>query len=467
MSTATQERLRLALPGAVVVAWFAASLGVWFLLRAPGALKTTEVVVVAGSGLVAFAVLYAVGVRRGGRDEAAAAGPLPARLPLSLSRGQLSALVAAGAVYYLGRTAGNLAPLVSVGWDTADPVCSLTRAYVARQESFVAGGDSSPLQSALNLVGVLQLCTIPLLVLAWGSLHRWARVIGVAAVSAFVVSWLLSGAVKGIADTLLVVGASALVWLLRPRSDGAPAYRRAAIVAALGAGGLLFVLAASTILGARVINPAACFAPTPPPGTGTSTGGSGGTGTGTGTAVTPVAVAQGRGTSVVLDYVTQGYSGLGASLTQEFVWTKGSGTSPGLARVLFFVPTDAEPYPVRAERATGWPALGKWQTLYPWVASDVTWVGAVLVVGLLGLGLGASWRRALVGPTGYLAGTWFATLATIAVYVPLNNQPVAATSSVIGLLTLGAVTVWVVVARRRDEQGDAVAEPGPVDARIR
>ena len=45
-------------------------------------------------------------------------------------------------------------------------------------------------------------------------------------------------------------------------------------------------------------------------------------------------------------------------------------------------------------------------------------------------------------------------LLGIAVYVPLNNQPVAATSSVIGLLTLGAVTVWVVVARRRD--GSAV-----------
>ncbi len=57
--------------------------------------------------------------------------------------------------------------------------------------------------------------------------------------------------------------------------------------------------------------------------------------------------------------------------------------------------------------------------------------------------------RVLLGALFVLAATWFGALVVVTVYVPLNNQPIAATSSVFGILTLAVATVLSAVRARR------------------
>lgn len=462
------SRLLLLAPGLALVAWLLGTFAVWWVLVRSAADRNVggvTAVVLGGSGL--FAVGYLVATRW---DRLVAVAP-PAP---QLGRRALEGLLLAGSVYYLGRAAGNLGPIVAAGFDASNPLCTLADAYVARQESF--GGDASPsaLQSLLNVGGVLAFTTVPLVVLAAGSVRVWVHRVAIASLAVYAVTWLLVGSVKGLADLGVLLLASLAVRLARHRSGadaGTVDVRRTVAIAALTA--VAATVLAGALLGLRVASPAACFGmqPTPTPTPTPTTPGPGPTTSpGPGPSVSPTPApppdhsqpvnAPTNGVTAVLWYVSHGYSGLDASLSVPFVWTRGTGASPGLARIIGIVGvSDAgESYPVRAEKATGWPALERWQTMYPWLASDTTFVGAVLLVGLLGFGVALSWRRALVDPSGLLAATWFGALVVITVYVPLNNQPIAATSSVLGMLTLAVATVVVVVRSRRAVQ-PRVEEP--------
>lgn len=446
--TATRARAILLAPAAVAVAWLGGTLLLWLATSRRPEDLTGSVLLVALSGVGALMAGYWLSLRGSGVGDVSAS--VPERLPRALSPSLAAGIAVAGGLYYAGRAWGIVAPVATAGWDISDPVCSLTRAYVARQEALMAAGDPGGLQSLLNLFGVLQYVTIPLLVLLWGSLPRWARTLGTVGVAAYCFAWLLVGSVKGLAETALVVLAAMLVWVARVALGTSKGTRLSGRAVALAAGAAVLggALLAVTLLGSRVVDPKSCFLPDAP-GQGQGTGQGPGQGGGT---ISIVGAPQGTGARVLLDYVTHGYSGLSSSLSLPFVWTKGVGASPGLDRLNPFVslPSDPAlgPYPVRAEKATGWPAYGRWQTMYPWLASDLTFPGAVLLVGLVGFGFGLSWARAVRGRSAVLATSWFSFLMLLVVYLPLNNQPIAATSAVIGLMSLVLVTVWTRLARR-------------------
>lgn len=452
------SRLLLLAPGLLLVAWLLGTFGLWWVLvRSAADQNVGAVSAVVLSGISLFVVGYLIAVRGGGGRSAASAVP-------DVGRRAVEGLLLAGAAYYAGRGLGNLGPIFAAGFDSANPLCTLADAYNARQESFGGDASSSPLQSLLNVFGVLAFTTVPLLVLGGRWTRTWVQRVAVGALVFYAVTWLLVGSVKGLADLGVLVLASLAVRLARHRSGagGEPLdVRRTIAIAAITA--FAATLLAGALLGLRVASPAACYGlqPTPQPSSSGPSPSSPGPTSSPGSTAAPTPApppdhsqpvnAPTNGLTAILWYVSHGYSGLDASLSVPFVWTHGTGASPGLARILGVVGIGGadQAYPVRAEAATGWPALERWQTMYPWLASDTTFVGAVILVGLLGFGVALSWRRALRDPSGLLAATWFGALVVVTVYVPLNNQPIAATSSVFGILTLAVATVLSAVRARR------------------
>jgi hypothetical protein len=123
-------------------------------------------------------------------------------------------------------------------------------------------------------------------------------------------------------------------------------------------------------------------------------------------------------------YLTQGYYALSLSLQEPFVPMYGVGNSMFLYRQAARITGDAgiteRPYPVRIEKY-GWDAQGLWSSIYPWIASDVSFLGAILVVFLIGRLLAQSWLDTLRGDNP-LAVVMFSIFVIMLFYFPANNQ---------------------------------------------
>src|SRR6266850_4716245 len=79
------------------------------------------------------------------------------------------------------------------------------------------------------------------------------------------------------------------------------------------------------------------------------------------------------------------------------------------------------PYPVRVERSRGWGAYENWISIYPWLASDVSFPGTILVVFLIGRLFAQSWLDTLRGDNP-LAVVMFSIFVIMLFYFPANNQ---------------------------------------------
>jgi hypothetical protein len=99
--------------------------------------------------------------------------------------------------------------------------------------------------------------------------------------------------------------------------------------------------------------------------------------------------------SMVWFYPTHGYCGLSYALQTPFEWTYGIGSSRGIQAYLKdHLGIDGvleRTYPFRAEDNFNWPALGYWWTMYPWLASDLTFPGVVVFMFGLGWACAKTW----------------------------------------------------------------------------
>jgi hypothetical protein len=77
-------------------------------------------------------------------------------------------------------------------------------------------------------------------------------------------------------------------------------------------------------------------------------------------------------------------------------------------------------YPKRIEEE-GWDALGLWSSIYPWIASDVSFPGTIAVVFLIGRLFALAWFDALSGRNPFAYGM-LAQFAIMLFYFPANNQ---------------------------------------------
>jgi hypothetical protein len=157
-------------------------------------------------------------------------------------------------------------------------------------------------------------------------------------------------------------------------------------------------------------------------------------------------------------YLSSGYYGLSLCLQLPFKWTYFLGSSYSMM-VAFsrFLGTNfllGDTYPMRMENVTGYSAMTKWQTIFPWLASDFTFVGTLFVVGALGYVYAICWKEATVrrNPVSILL---FAVMTLGLVFVPANNQLMIAPDGVIALVVLSFLWVF---KRRTYEVGRVTAD---------
>ena len=153
-------------------------------------------------------------------------------------------------------------------------------------------------------------------------------------------------------------------------------------------------------------------------------------------------------------YLTQGYYALSLALDKPFIPMFGVGSSMFLynnAAQFLGNPHIAElPYPERLQQENGWDARILWSTVYAWLASDLSFPGVVLLMGLVGFLLAVSWRDAIYGG-GPFAVLFLAQLLMFCYYIPAGNRVAQGPEQL--------VTFWVIFAawgltRRRIRWGD-------------
>lgn len=124
-------------------------------------------------------------------------------------------------------------------------------------------------------------------------------------------------------------------------------------------------------------------------------------------------------------YLGQGYQALALTFDTPHQSTLGAGNSMFLARNAdrifntdFFT---THSLPGLLEQELGWPMYGLWHSIYPWLASDVGYRGALIVMGGFAFLLGLSWGRSITTKN----PLWLAMLTlmlTLFFYIPANNQ---------------------------------------------
>ena len=130
------------------------------------------------------------------------------------------------------------------------------------------------------------------------------------------------------------------------------------------------------------------------------------------------------GAVALITYVTQGYYALYLSLDEPFVPMFGVGNSRFLThnaeKISGIQDLSLMTYPGRIEKR-GWDSSVQWTTIYPWIASDVSFLGALLIVFLIGRLFAMSWLDTIDGNNPFAIAI-FSQLIIILFYFPANNQ---------------------------------------------
>lgn len=151
----------------------------------------------------------------------------------------------------------------------------------------------------------------------------------------------------------------------------------------------------------------------------------------------------GFGIAVFSGYLAQGYLGLSLAFNEPFVWTYGIGNSYAttiLFGKVFGLPVSVEDsYPFRVGADTGW-GLAKWHSVFPWLASDFTFPGVLIIFFFYAFVYGRCWREATVykNPLSILL---FCILNLGLVFVPSNNQLLHTPESVLALFLIACM--WI------------------------
>lgn len=134
----------------------------------------------------------------------------------------------------------------------------------------------------------------------------------------------------------------------------------------------------------------------------------------------------GLGFAILLTgYLSAGYYGLALCLQLPFEWTYGIGNSYVLSKfgtILLGIPNVYEKtYLNRMMLEFGRDGLKSWNTIFPWLASDFTFVGALILF----LFVGYVWQTAWLEILHYrnpVSIVLFATISLGFIFIPANNQ---------------------------------------------
>jgi hypothetical protein len=156
------------------------------------------------------------------------------------------------------------------------------------------------------------------------------------------------------------------------------------------------------------------------------------------------------GISGLVVSVSQGYYGLDLAMNREVETTWGIGHSPILLSIYEKYTGDVA-FRTRAVTTKtsfydDWSDKNLWSTLMAWLANDVGFIGAIFVLGLLGLLWGKTWRDAVYGHNDVAAVLFCAVMIMLA-YLPANDQMFL---SLEGFFTFyGLLALWLFWRNRR------------------
>ena len=132
--------------------------------------------------------------------------------------------------------------------------------------------------------------------------------------------------------------------------------------------------------------------------------------------------------SFFMGYLAGGYYGLSLCLQLPFVWTYGLGSSFSLMAFLkiiggveYFEYFFNQTYIYRMEATTGWHGLLAWNTIFPWLASDFTFVGALIIFIPVAYVYALCWKE-IVKYRNPVSILMFSMLSIGLIFVPANNQ---------------------------------------------
>lgn len=285
---------------------------------------------------------------------------------------------------------------------------------------------------------------LPIVVFYWPYIKPLYRVIGTAVIIGTVVMFVAMGTNKAIVDTVLV-----LPWLIFAAHRAGIVHFNLTGILGVGIASLLSLIGClmffASTMSTRAGSPASYgYFPN------------------TGMYADPSNVMLTNDSSLLnagalgLDsYLTQGYYALYLCLKEPFVPMFGVGNSMFLTHQAARLTQDADitrlPYPARIEKY-GWNQLALWSSIYPWIASDVSFPGTIIVVFLIGRIFAISWLDTLDG-TNPFAVALFAQFVVMLFYFPANNQLLQSGEGLTGFV--GMLCLWGLTRRKYTPQRGA------------
>jgi len=93
----------------------------------------------------------------------------------------------------------------------------------------------------------------------------------------------------------------------------------------------------------------------------------------------------------------------------------------------------------------GWKPYGNWHSIYPWLASDFSFPGTLIIVFIIGHLFAKSWLDTLRGANPFAVAA-LAQFITMLVYFPANNQVAQGGESWTAFT--GILLLWLSTRRR-------------------
>jgi hypothetical protein len=154
------------------------------------------------------------------------------------------------------------------------------------------------------------------------------------------------------------------------------------------------------------------------------------------------------GITALSAYISQGYYGLSLSMQKPFLPMFGVGNSfffyRNAARLLQNPDIEYRPYPARLEK-DGWSASGNWSSIYPWIASDVSFPGAIFVVFIIGYLFARSWLETVASGNPF-AVVLYTQFSLMLFYFSANNQVLQTGEGSVAFISI--LIVWALSRRR-------------------
>ncbi|WP_323678967.1 O-antigen polymerase [Exiguobacterium indicum] len=158
------------------------------------------------------------------------------------------------------------------------------------------------------------------------------------------------------------------------------------------------------------------------------------------------------GIGTFIFYLSSGYYGLGLSLNLPFKWSFGYGNSFEIKSIMNRIfPMDDTiigSYPVRMQNYYGWDAYANWHTIFPWLASDFTFFGSVLILAIVMYLYSIAWINILKNKH-WINILFFTHLNVMWIYTIANNQILLTRYSLIYSIII--LVIWL---KKRNWQGD-------------